>query len=723
MNKQDKTDICVNWVTEAKLLSPNARLLHPLHKHWVEAFFLLVSAIYNPNMQNKTFVFFMALGLAAHTAHSQQFLSPNGYSGLGLVPSATVLGAGSATLGTDPNVPGTGNNSGRSTNVGFGLTQGLELVGRLATNDAKCNMFLAGACPPEMIRDFSASFKWAPQVDWLRDHKINLALGATDLGGAATYFRSYYAVASKDLGHDVELRLGAANAPSERAYLKGAMGAVSWRPVPWSEVSLQRAGDTTTAHVGLTVAVPHSSARFMLSLNQKLTGPDNTQKSWVGLGLTLPIDTVRHSARSAAETEAAQRAVVAIAPTQLRDALQKNGFVEARIGQKANGTTVIQVENTAYAWNMADAAGVALGAVASALGASDQAFELVITTRGLAQLQVAGRSACLKAWLGGGAVCSELRITSFNQDQGRESSDAVTWQDSPAWTFRPELQVSPVVASTVGTEYGSFDMDLGANVNLVLPLWKGATLDLNRLESLGTGTRNFEQGGVLFSSRIQTATTRRMLHQMVNIQPVNTQARLSVGTTATHWDGAQIETITQSSQGQHRAGVTMGRFKRDLLGGTQERDYALANYRYAWNDAHSLTTELTYGQFFGGDTGYMVSQRFWHGDTTLTAYMRRTRMSADAPQVAFAGLMLSIPFTPRQNRGYTHFALRGTPQWSYSLETKIMDTDNRLTGGLGTVLNVGEPLATTLNRDRNTSRYHRSQIWRMKDAFNRLYVP
>jgi hypothetical protein len=403
--------------------------------------------------------------------------------------------------------------------------------------------------------------------------------------------------------------------------------------------------------------------------------------------------------------------------------LQKNGFVEPRIGQKANGTTVIQVENTAYAWNMADAAGVALGAVASALGANDQAFELVLTTRGLAQLQVAGRSACLKAWLGGGAVCADLKITSFNQADSPQKTAAVTWQDGASWTFRPELQVSPVVASTVGTEYGSFDMDLGANVNLVLPLWKGATLDWNRLESLGTGTRNFEQGGVFFSSRIQSATTRRMLHQMVNIQPANTQARLSVGTTATQWDGAQLETITQSIQGQHRAGVTTGQFKRALPGGTQERDYTLANYRYAWNDAHSLTTELTYGKFFGGDTGYMVSQRFWHGDTTLTAYMRRTRMTESSPQVAFAGLMLSIPLTPRQNRGFTQFALRGTPQWSYALETKIMDSDNRLTGGFGTVLNVGEPLATTLNRDRNTSQYHQANSWRMKEAFNRLYIP
>lgn len=668
---------------------------------------------------------FVLLTLAATTAaHAQNYLSPNGYSGLGLVPSAKVLESGTSSLSTDKNIPGTGNTDGRSSQIGFGVMPGWELVGRMATNDAKCNMFRAGACPPDMIRDISASFKWAPELDWLKSQKINLALGATDLGGAATYFRSYYGVASKDLGHDVEVRLGAAHAPSERAYLKGAMGAVSWRPLPWSELSLQRAGSSTTAHMGISTAVPYTSATFMLSLNQRLAGPDNTQKSWVGLGVNLPLDALNKGPRGQASQASPQRAVLATDSALLKAALQRNGFVQPRIGQKANGTTVVQVENTAYAWNMVDAAGVALGAVASALGAQDQPFQIVITTRGVAQLQIEGRSVCTKAWLSGGLACSDLTIRSFNQrDADAEPTDAITWRDEAgAWSFRPELQLSPVVASTVGTEYGAFDLDMGANVNLIVPLWTGATLDFNRLEPLDIHTRNFEPGGVYYPSRIQSATTRRMLHQVVNFQPISTQARLSLGTTATQWDGAQLETSTQSSQGQHKGAVTVGRFKRDLPTTSQTREYALAQYRYAWNDSHSLTTELTYGKFFGGDTGYQISQRFWHGDTTLTAYIRRTSMNTSDRQVSFAGMMLSIPLTPRQNRGLQNFGWRGTPQWSYALETKILDTDNRITGGYGQVLSVGEPLATTLNRDRNTTQYFQSQTARMKEAFNSMYI-
>ena len=83
-----------------------------------------------------------------------QVLSPNGYSGLGVVPSAHTIKNGTVTLAHDPTVPGVVIHSGYNTQVGFGLTDNLELVGRLATNDQKCNMYKSGACPENSYRDF-----------------------------------------------------------------------------------------------------------------------------------------------------------------------------------------------------------------------------------------------------------------------------------------------------------------------------------------------------------------------------------------------------------------------------------------------------------------------------------------------------------------------------------------------------------------------------------------
>ena len=134
----------------------------------------------------------------------------------------------------------------------------------------------------------------------------------------------------------------------------------------------------------------------------------------------------------------------------------------------------------------------------------------------------------------------------------------------------------------------------------------------------------------------------------------------------------------------------------------------------------STVTELTTGKYWGGDKGWSIGQRFWHGDTALNIYLRRTRMADSAPLVSFAGLQFSIPITPRINKGMQNFALRGTNQWTYTLESRVFDRENLLTGGYGEVPRIGDNLIQTFNRDRNSTRYLESSLIRAKSAFNDL---
>jgi len=148
-----------------------------------------------------------------------------------------------------------------------------------------------------------------------------------------------------------------------------------------------------------------------------------------------------------------------------------------------------------------------------------------------------------------------------------------------------------------------------------------------------------------------------------------------------------------------------------------KRNYNLINYRYAWNDEQTVTTEIHRGQFFLGDEGYMVSQKFWQGDTSISIYFRRSNLGFGTPPKSFTGLQLSIPITPRSNPGISYAGLQGTSQWSFSPETKILEKDNRVTPGLGIIPTLGSSLATTLNRDRSTTQYFRDNSWRVKNAF------
>jgi hypothetical protein len=276
--------------------------------------------------------------------------------------------------------------------------------------------------------------------------------------------------------------------------------------------------------------------------------------------------------------------------------------------------------------------------------------------------------------------------------------------------------------SSIGTEYGSFDMDGGVNINVVLPLWTGATLETNQVKPLGISTRGFERGGVFYDGRLKSTTSRTMIHQLINAHSVNTQAKLSFGTAYTTWHGHQLETSTQSDDGRHRVGLALGSFKNDTLNAENHKNYELVTYRYAHDDSFSTVTEVTTGKYWGGDKGWSIGQKFWHGDTALNIYLRRTRMMESAPLVSFAGLQISIPLTPRINKGMQHLSLRGSNQWSYSLESRVFARENLLTGGYGEVPKMGETLTQTFNRDRNSTRYLENSLARAKSAFNELGV-
>ncbi len=654
-------------------------------------------------------------------------MSPNGYTGYGLVPSATTLIAADAIVGFDPTLPGAANTKGYNTQIGLGLYDGLELVGRLATNDQRCNMFQVGACPTNTIRDISASLKWSLPIEWLRQNNAYLALGVTDVGGAASYFKSYYAVASKKMGA-FELSIGQAKAMTNYALLNGTFSGLTFRPAKWLDLNLQKVGPNSWAVASLKSEIPYTQVSGFITLNQRLTDAPVTDKQWVGIGVSMPLDGTSSRKKDRQQNRKSQalsnKSTAILRPEDLYGLLQMNGFYKPQISENQKQLK-IEIENTAYAWNTVDAVGVALGVLAASHGqVVGQKFDLTVTSRGISQAVVTGEVPCLKRWLETGEVCGSLSIRSGLQSAGNNAGlgeiNISQLLNLANWSFRPELVISPTLVSSIGTEFGSFDMDGGVNINVVVPLWTGAIIESNQVKPLGIGTRGFEQGGVFYASRLKPTTSRTLIHQLANVPSINTQARLSVGTAYNTWNGHQLETNSQSDNGRHRLGLAVGSFKNDTLPANNHKNYELATYRYAHDDRMSTVTELTTGKYWGGDKGWSIGQRFWHGDTAVNIYLRRTRMGESAPLVSFAGLQFSIPITPRVNKGMQHLALRGTNQWTYTLESRVFDRENFLTGGYGEVPRIGDTLVQTFNRDRNSTRYLETSLMRAKSAFNEL---
>jgi hypothetical protein len=522
--------------------------------------------------------------------------------------------------------------------------------------------------------------------------------------------------------------------------LVGNLASATWRPTDWANLSLQKVGSNTTAHALLQTPILTDGSSAWLTFNHRISDAPVMDRSWIGWGVSMPLDRVEKQNISTplhkAEHQSGNKDLTNLKPSDLAEALKARGFYNAKIGARANGDLVLELENTAYSWNILDAAGVALGVVSSAYSqeSNDQKFELVLTTRGIKQLLVKGEAKCVGRWFSNGEVCNSLAVQSLSQRSVAGTAfflesplqalagldESVNWSSGSAWSFRPEFIVSPTLVTTIGTEYGSFDGDMGANINAVIPLWSGATIENNRVRPIGVGTKNFEQGGFFYTSRLKPVTNRTLFHQLINLPAINTQARFSTGTAYTIWDGRQIETSTQTDNGRHKLGLTEGTFKNDALSYNNERSYRLVNYRFANNDQQTSVTEITKGKFWAGDKGFSINQRFWHGDTTLNIYLRRTRMTESKPLVSFAGIQFAIPFTPRENKSLEYLGVRGVSQWTYSLETKVLEKDNIITGGYGEVPKVGDSLVMTFNRDRNSNRYYDTNLGRMKNAFVNL---
>jgi hypothetical protein len=730
-----------------------------------------------------------ALGLTAGAAHGQAApsagvntgLSVQGYSSTGVMtPNAYTLPSGAVGLSYDRQMPGAPDPDGYNIQMGFGLLDNLEMVGRLATNDLSCNMFEAGACPPAIIRDFSGSLKWQLPVPASWSGWPSFAVGATDLGGAATYFRSYYGVASQRFD-DVEVSLGMASAKVPTAPLDGLFGSIYWQAASWLGLSAEVVGGEAwmSARLQAPRAYTSWSIQPYFSVTQRISDSTLTEKNWMGIGATMafdlglptlgPRDASASGAGGAAGGSPKGRSLgvlsVAAAPsTQLVSNLEAAGFHKPLVQDAPNGLWV-RVENTSYAWNLLDAAGAALGPVAAAYGTVNKPFVVEVSRRGIVLARLEGTSNCAYQFLTQGTLtCSNGSPVRFVSAAGQSalaaSNASVTGTGGlglaqglrdfgagffSAQAFRPELILSPGLITGIGTEAGALDHDVALNANLILPLWTGAYLDVNRVVPSGMKSGDFQSGGAFYNSRFIAATDRKLVHQLARIPVGDTLARLSYGSifarpraqgegrfasgaiapvtlSASDWQGWQFEAASQFFEGQLRLSVSQGDFTNEkaaasATGLSKNREPSLASVRVApgaWPASH---TEIQGGTFWGGDKGYLITQRFWHGDTSFGVFFRKSRISSAEPYTSFAGFQISVPLTPRVNRGLGPVQLQGTNQFQYSVETKVLEKDNRIVQGYGIIPRVGESLTVFANRDRTGADYLNRSIYRLRDGY------
>jgi hypothetical protein len=506
------------------------------------------------------------VAFASVTASAQvSTLTQAGYTGLGITPNARLIDWGRVAGAYDRQLPGVVSNpTGDNFVIGFGLLPNLEIAGRLATNSLDCNAFAGGHCG---LRDLSASGKFGFSLD--RAQRLSIAAGVTDVGGAATNFRSIYGVGTYSEG-PLEVSAGLARRSSSHpkvsmAPLSGPFASAAWQPLPWVRGQLEYTDGKAWAGVRLFAPnawLPDGWTAY-IGTNHSLSNTALTHRSWISAGISIPLykspslpgsgpkappPQLRRGERPLPTYEALtlprrddDRAEVPLGPAphadapadqsrssvppddsdlkQLATALGAKGLDDISVGRLPDGTVAVRANNASYGWNSVDALGAALGVIGRTLGSARVPYRIVLTERQIPLVAVVGETGCLREWINNSNVaCAAGRLSTPASGALDEIVSGVAWvieHQKPAWQTL-HVSISPVLRTNIGTEVGAFDYSLGARVGLRLPLWAGASIEARRDVPLSNST-NYEPTAAFAPLRVRGQTERLALTQSLRL--------------------------------------------------------------------------------------------------------------------------------------------------------------------------------------------------------------
>ena len=595
------------------------------------------------------------------------------------------------------------------------------------------------------VMDLSGNFKikvpFIPQGYYLPD----IAFGMQDVSGGSSHLRTSYAVATQELWR-LRLSLGYGAGPDR---MNGLFGGAEIKALDW--LYLLGEYDTRETSVGVRLVTPsvmgypvNLQVTAKSSLDYK---PENLEFAF---GLQFPLGrdyrngTTSREKAGATETPPTQvypeRAAPAKAlPTSppgpgkpgeqtpaalglLRGKLVEGGFQNVRVGAKEGALLVVEYENSRFNHNELDALGVVAGTVVDTMPDGFEAtVRLVMKKKGIRVIQFTAPYGEFRDFLRHGGMVERfsqaLRISTDVQDEpGVAFSDGYS---SPTW-LRSALLLSPGLKTFVGTELGAFDYLLSLKLDYYLNAWKGAVVNA-RWDIPLTWSENFDDGGGFRNNREDSRLERLMLFQAIKPAP-SVMLNLGGGMLLHDVYGTLNELVWTPGNGSHRL-----RLSQAYLDGTdngyKKNQVYLGSYRY-YVEPLALHAEGTVGQFMHNDKGLLLELRRYFGDTSFSLYYKNTKADG-GESVQVAGVKLALPLTPRRDLKPGLLQVRGSEEWSYFQETRIVGSGgmNIVDSPSGINPQVLYNVDTAFhNRDRLNEPYIRGNLVRLRNAYETYRV-
>lgn len=701
-----------------------------------------------------------ALALPAAAQAQGIGVSSLGATGGLRIPSAYVLHTGEAafSFGNEQD-PRLGRFDTRQNySAGFGLGMGLEVYGRIAeyTNPSTVPGLANG------IRDLSANLKWQLPVEGYGLPKF--AVGATDVAGGATWFKSVYGVASDEYG-PLRWTLGLAKSQSNGRPkpLDGLFGGVELKLLNtgatalletdgtrrfaglryYSEPVAWLAGAQLIGSVHRSMGADHPDGRngdathFNLSVVVPLGADDalrNARAQKVAKEVPLPplVQTALQPGGRAAQPAAradgkgaaadfkrpdrpqvANAAIVAGALEDLARVLAKTGLDRIRVGT-LDGDVVVEYENQRYLHDELDALGVVLGLAAEHAPAGARRVYAIGLKAGQVMHEASVDVQAYRLWLRDPSEAAAVRATLGFGRLAAYDADGVRWLDRrPVVTNRVRVAVRPLLNHTVATELGLYNYSVAAQARVATTLRPGMQLYADLVQPLANSD-DTEPGRAFGSIKHQAGVQNLALQQTFWVNP---RVLASVGVGRYQYDrfGAEGEAVWFLPWGEdtvHLRGHTARRISAADLPGARRNDAWSASYR--WRAASDTWLEGGIHQYTDGSTGPSVNFTRWFGDVAMNMFAARGGSNT------FVGLELSLPLAPREGMKAAPLQFTGA-RFTTGLRTLLTNGGN--TGNYVRVdaVRPAAPAfqleAEQLNAGRITPDYVRDRIGRLRESF------
>jgi hypothetical protein len=389
------------------------------------------------------------------------------------------------------------------------------------------------------------------------------------------------------------------------------------------------------------------------------------------------------------------------------------GLERVRVGISGNDL-IVEYENHRYNQNEADALGIVLGVATINAPHGIERIHAVIKKDNLPLGDVSVNREAYAQFLAGGSPAAASASMTMHTQPGYDP-DSIEWHGNEGYHGFARIQIAPITSYLYGTEYGNFDFSLGANIQGYVPLWRGAELYASYIAPL-YNTKNMDNGRVYSQYRVRGGLSTVALTQSFWIMPeiLNVAA---VGKFDYTYVGVENET-TAFVPGRPdivRLRLAYLHHEPDQDGLPHETN-ALLSYRWV-QPSWKLWIEAGVARYVGGDKGPLVTLTRWFDDVAVSV------SGEHSGRGTYAGASISFPLTPRQGMMPGIAQVYGSESFAMDFRTRVSSTNFVNTNAAENLSFAYDTDQNLLNQGRFSAGYFSTQLYRMRDAFDRYAKP